>query len=86
MQIEVVSREFLDTMFDSLDTPDYEPRGLFLCEDTVDGKVVWVAVDNRDGKALTEEFNLKFQARAWLKGRPCINSLGQILNIGEGDG
>ena len=80
MDVEIVSRAFLDAMFDSLETEDYEPRGMFLCEDEVDGRAVWVAVDNRNGDALTEEFNFKYAAMKWLRGQPTLNRWGELLN------
>ena len=41
------------------------PLGLFL---TKEGDR-WVAVDNRDGDAWTEEFSRKRQAVRWLRGK-----------------
>ena len=81
-RIEEVTRAFLDALFDS---DDYEPRGLFLCEDEVDGRVVYVAVDNSQGEALTEEFVFKYAARQWLKGKPAINRWGELLNKKGGE-
>ena len=78
--IQEVTREFLDALFDS---PDYEPRGAFLCEDEVDGRLVYVAVDNRNGEALTEEFMTKYAARKYLHGNPAINRWGELLNGGK---
>lgn len=75
--IKEVDRAFLDALFDS---DGYEPRGAFLCADEVEGKLVYVAVDNRNGCAFTEEFNIKMYARRWLNGKTSINRWGEILN------
>jgi len=41
-----------------------QPLGLFLCRE---GQI-WVAVDNSEGDAWTEDFRCKFRAVQWLKG------------------
>ena len=75
--IKPVDRPFLDKLFDS---PDYEPRGMFLCEETIDGQDVWTAVDNRNGEALPEEFLTKYAAKMWLRGKKIRNRYGELLN------
>lgn len=78
--VETVSRAFLDELFDS---DDYTPRGRFVCEDVVNGKVVWVAVDNTNGEALTEEFFMRAHALKWLNGKQTVNRWGEVLNEGQ---
>lgn len=78
--IVTVSRAFLDELFDS---DDYTPRGKFICEDVVNGKIVWVAVDNSNGEALTEEFFMRAHAIKWLNGKEIINRWGEVLNEGQ---
>ena len=75
--VKAVGRPFLDKLFDS---PDYEPRGMFLCEETIDGQDIWTAVDNRNGDALTEEFMSKYAANMWLRGKKIRNRYGELLN------
>lgn len=81
--IVMVSRAFLDELFDS---EDYTPRGRFLCEDIVGNKIVWVAVDNERGEALTEEFFKKPHAVDYLNGYECVNRFGEVLNEGKKQG
>lgn len=64
-----ISREKLDEMLDS-PGEKYEPRGLFICLDKVDGEWVYTAVNNRNGDALTDEFINKRSAVRWLHGHP----------------
>lgn len=64
---EYVSRAFLDRVLDS-PGPTYEPRGLFLCWQEIDGEDVWTAMRNRDGEGLTEDFVKKSAAVRWLHG------------------
>lgn len=45
-----VSREFLDKVLDS-PGETYEPRGLFLCRQEIDGEEVWTAMRNENGRA-----------------------------------
>lgn len=78
--IVVVTRAFLDELFDS---DDYTPRGRFICEDVVNGKIVWVAVDNENGDALTEEFFMRAHAVKWLNGKQTVNRFGEVLNEGR---
>lgn len=78
--IVTVTRAFLDELFDS---DDYTPRGRFICEDVVNGKIVWVAVDNENGDALTEEFFMRAHAVKWLNGKQTINRFGEVLNEGR---
>lgn len=78
--IVTVTRAFLDALFDS---DDYTPRGRFLCEDVVKGKIVWVAVDNENGEALTEEFFSRTHAVKWLNGKEIVNRFGEVLNEGK---
>lgn len=40
----------------------FRPEGLFLCR----ASGIWVAIDNSDGNAWTEEFSSKYQAIRWL--------------------
>ena len=75
-----VTRAFLDELFDS---DDYTPRGRFICEDVVNGKIVWVAVDNSNGEALTEEFFMQAHAVKWLNGKQIVNRFGEVLNEGK---
>lgn len=78
--IVTVTRAFLDELFDS---DDYTPRGRFICEDVVNGKIVWVAVDNENGDALTEEFFMRAHAVKWLNGKQTVNRFGEVLNEGR---
>lgn len=78
--IVTVTRAFLDELFDS---DDYTPRGRFICEDVVNGKIVWVAVDNENGDALTEEFFMRAHAVKWLNGKQIVNRFGEVLNEGK---
>lgn len=75
-----VTRAFLDELFDS---DDYTPRGRFICEDVVNGKIVWVAVNNENGDALTEEFFMRAHAVKWLNGKQTVNRFGEVLNEGR---
>lgn len=75
-----VTRAFLDELFDS---DDYMPRGRFICEDVVNGKIVWVAVNNENGDALTEEFFMRAHAVKWLNGKQTVNRFGEVLNEGR---
>lgn len=78
--IVTVTRAFLNELFDS---DDYTPRGRFICEDVVNGKIVWVAVDNENGDALTEEFFMRAHAVKWLNGKQTVNRFGEVLNEGR---
>lgn len=78
--IVAVTRAFLDELFDS---DDYTPRGRFICEDVVNGKIVWVAVNNENGDALTEEFFMRAHAVKWLNGKQTVNRFGEVLNEGR---
>ena len=62
-----VSREFLDRVLDS-PGETYEPRGLFLCRQEIDGEEVWTAMRNENGEGLTEDFNSRKPAVRWLHG------------------
>lgn len=77
--IKFVAREFLDVLFNS-PGKKYTPFGKFVCRDEVNGKVVWVAVDNSHGDAYTEEFTKRKNAVMWLHGYPVQNIQGEPLN------
>lgn len=77
--IKFVAREFLDVLFNS-PGKKYTPFGKFVCKDEVNGKVVWVAVDNSHGDAYTEEFTKRKNAVMWLHGYPVQNIQGEPLN------
>ncbi len=62
-----VSREFLDRVLDS-SGESYEPRGLFLCRQEIDGEEVWTAMRNENGEGLTEDFKSRKPAVRWLHG------------------
>lgn len=62
-----VSREFLDRVLDS-PGETYEPRGLFLCDQYIDGERIWTAMRNENGEGLTEDFVSKRTAVLWLRG------------------
>ena len=62
-----VSREFLDRVLDSTGET-YEPRGLFLCGQEIDGEEVWTAMRNENGEGLTEDFKSRKPAVRWLHG------------------
>lgn len=62
-----VSREFLDRVLDS-PGESYEPRGLFLCRQEIDGEEVWTAMRNENGEGLTEDFKSRKPAVRWLHG------------------
>ncbi len=78
--IQIVSREFLDALFDC-EGSKYRPIGKFLCRDVVNGKTVWVAVDNSSGEAFTEEFAYRRNAAKYLHGYPVENIQGDPLNV-----
>lgn len=65
--VVVVSREMVDRILDS-EGETYEPRGLFMCADVVDGEKVYTAVKNLDGSGETEDFRNKRAAQRWLEG------------------
>lgn len=75
--IKLVDRIFLERLFNS---DDYEPRGMFVCEEKIGGETVWTAVDNRTGEAFTEEFRTRHAAVMWLHGRKVKNIYGELLN------
>lgn len=77
--IKFVAREFLDALFNCTGKK-YTPFGKFVCRDEVNGKVVWVAVDNTHGDAFTEEFAKRKLAVMWLNGYPVTNIQGDPLN------
>jgi hypothetical protein len=69
---KMLTREELDEILDSPgDT--YEPRGLFVCWDQVDGQDVWTAVNNINGDAVTDEFIDRRSAVRWLHGYPVLD-------------
>ncbi len=76
--IEVVSRAFLDELFDS-EGDKYEPAGRFLCRDEAAGRMIYVAVDNTTGEAFTEEFATRNMATRWLHGKAATNIHGERL-------
>ena len=76
-EILLRTRQWIDRL---LDSDDYEPRGKFICADEVDGEDVWVAVDNSNGEAITEEFTSRYAATTWLRGRRIRNRFGEMLN------
>lgn len=83
--IELVSREFIDRLLNSTGEK-YEPFGKFICVDIVEGDVgvIWTAVDNSTGEAITEEFPHRSTATRWLHGYRCKNLYGEILNNQRG--
>ncbi len=60
MKIHIVDA---NTITDVIETR--HPLGLFLCREDR----YWVAVDNSDGDAWTEDFRWKFRAIQWLRGK-----------------
>lgn len=62
-----ITREALDMMLDS-PGETYEPRGLFICWQEIDGQNVWTAMRNENGEGLTEDFKTKRSAVLWLHG------------------
>lgn len=63
-EIEAVSIEKINEIIEKR-----EPRGLFLAREPKGArKRLFIAVDNSDGKAWTEEFEKFSEARKWLKG------------------
>ena len=65
--IITINRNMLNDILDS-DGATYEPRGLFICKDTVDGEDVYTALKNLDGSGETEEFKSRWSAAKWLQG------------------
>ncbi len=78
-KIQSVNREFLNKLFDS-PGEKYEPIGRFLCTEEVDGKIIFVAVDNTKGEAYTEEFATRNMATRWLHGKAATNIHGERLD------
>lgn len=76
MNIESASKEFIEKL---LDSDPYEPRGKFIMLDEVDGKSVWVAVDNHSGDAFTEEFYNANDAMDYLSGNRVMNRFGEVV-------
>lgn len=72
---KIISRKYANHILDS-PGKKYEPYGKFIVEDEVDGAVVWVAIDNSDGEAYTEEFNTRNTAVRWLHGFSAIDRFG----------
>ena len=68
-EVITVGREMINMILDS-EGDTYEPRGLFVCMDIVDGERVYTAVRNLDGSGETEEFRNKRAAERWLEGYP----------------
>lgn len=66
---KLILRSALDKILDS-PGETYEPRGLFICSDEVDGETVYTAVNNLGGDAITEEFTNRRSAVRWLHGNP----------------
>lgn len=58
---------------------------MFVCEEKMEGvpHEIYVAVDNRTGEAITEEFNTYYAATMWLRGRKIKNRFGELLNVQE---
>lgn len=83
-KVTKITREQLDAMLDT-DGDTYEPRGLFIVEEYVDGHMVYTAVNNKNGDALTEEFSVGRTATRWLHGYVAHNIYGEELNQQEGD-
>lgn len=77
-EIRRVSVKFLKRLFDS-PGETYEPRGKFVAVDTEGDAPVFIAVDNTDGRALTEEFVSRFRATRWLNGRKTVNRFGETV-------
>lgn len=68
IEVEDISRAKADELLASTgDT--YEPRGLFVVDDLVDGSRIYTAIQNLDGSAETEEFTTHRAAVNWLHGR-----------------
>lgn len=64
-EYEIITKEQFDEMMDSYDGSEhgeYEPEGKFLFKDGG----MFIAVDNSDGGAYTEEFNTEAEALYWL--------------------
>ncbi len=77
-KIQTVNREFLNRLFDS-PGEKYEPIGQFICPDEINGKKIYVAVDNITGDAWTEEFRSHCMATRWLHGKTATNIYGEKL-------
>jgi transcriptional regulator with XRE-family HTH domain len=80
--VEDISREKADELLASKgDT--YEPRGLFVVRDFVDGDEVFTAIQNLDGTAETEEFTRHRAAVNWLHGRGVSGEYYYLPDIRE---
>ena len=60
MKIKSTTREEMNAVIETR-----QPLGLFVLHDIEAG--VWVAGDNSDGDAWTEEFSTIHRAKGWLK-------------------
>ena len=78
-EIKYVAREFLDALFNCRGDK-YRPFGKYICRDELNGKVIWTAVDNSRGEAITEEFAKRKFAVMWLNGQSVTNIYGEKLN------
>ena len=77
--IKKIDRPDLDRLLAS-PGKTYEPRGKYICEDKIDGAVIWTAVDNSTGEAWTEEFGGRNTAVKWLHGYAVKNIYGEMVN------
>ena len=74
-----VNRDFIDRLINSTGAK-YEPIGKYLCEEEINGTIIWTAVDNGTGDAWTEEFGNRMMAVRWLHGYRVRNIYGEVLN------
>ena len=72
-------RDFINHLINS-PGEKYEPIGKYICEDDVNGTIIWTAVDNSTGDAGTEEFGSRMMAVRWLHGYKAKNIYGEVLN------
>lgn len=78
-KVKRISRAELDAILNS-EGDTYEPRGLFVVEEDVDGRMICTAVNNTNGDAVTEEFASRQPAVRWLHGYTVHNLYGERLN------
>lgn len=62
-----ITRAEMDRILDS-EGETYEPRGLFICQETVGGVLIYTAMRNIDGEGQTEDFVNRTVAVRWLHG------------------
>ena len=70
-----VDRDFIDRLINYR-----KPIGKYICEDDVNGTIIWTAIDNSTGDAWTEEFGSRMMAVRWLHGYRAKNIYGEVLN------